>query len=266
MTVPLPKEHGSWVMFSFPFLIGTLVAQQFPARLLLLAVAALGFYLMRYPLATLVKTRKRPSPARKELWIWAAVYAALAAVFGVATAALFSLWWLLPMGAFGGALVAFNLWLVMRRQEMSAIGELSGIVGLAMGAPMAYYTATGTLDGKAWLLWLICGLYFGGTVFYVKLKVRQQPRQSSPEQLSARLRAGKASLLYHTTALAVATVLSALKITPPWLPMAFIPVVAKAWVGAWQWQDRKTLNLKRIGLVELAHSTIFALVVVFIFL
>lgn len=262
MNIPLAKEHGSWAMFAIPLVIGAVVSQQWQWRLLLLLVAALGFFLMRYPLAILVKTRRRPSPARKSLWGWSVVYGALAVIFGVGVAVGYSLWWLLPLGALGGALVAFHLWLVSRRQEMSAIGELSGIIGLAMGAPMAYYTATGAFDGTAWLLWLINALYFGGTVFYVKLKVRQQPRKSPPEQVSARLRAAQACLSYHNGVLVVVIALAMLAIAPPLIPLAFLPVVLKAWVGAWKWQDRKSLNLMRLGLIELAHSTVFALVVV----
>ncbi|MCQ3976894.1 MAG: hypothetical protein DPW09_25990 [Anaerolineae bacterium] len=71
------------------------------------------------------------------------------------------------IGLAGAVLLVFNLWLVSRRQELSVVGELVGIVGLALGAPMAYYVASGQLDGTAIALWFINALYFGGTVFYV---------------------------------------------------------------------------------------------------
>ena len=51
-----------------------------------------------------------------------------------------NLWWLAVMGLAGAVLLVFNLWLVSRRQELSVAGELAGIVGLALGAPMAYYS------------------------------------------------------------------------------------------------------------------------------
>ncbi len=262
MNIPLPKEHGSWAMFAIPLGIGIVVAGVWRFELGLLLVAALGFFLMRYPLATLVKTRKRPSPERKILWRWAGIYAAIAAAAGTTLVLAYRLWWLAPMGAFGVALVAYNLWLISRRKEMTLRGELPGIVGLAMGAPMAYYVARGVLDETALLLWLINALYFGGTVFYVKLKVRQQPKQSPPPLLPDRFRAAKASLTYHTVALGVAVILTMLSIAPPLTPLAFLPMLLKAWYGAWQWQDRKSLNLVRLGINEAVFSLTFAAIVI----
>ncbi len=264
--IPVPKEHGSWVMLIVPLAIGTAVAQTWRMPLWILLAAALGFYLMRSPLATLVKTRKRPSPAQSVLWRWTIIYGAVALLAGTTLIVEYHYWWLVPIGAFGVVLVVYHLWLVSRRKEMSLPGELSGIIGLAMGAPMAYYVATGRLDRIGWALWLINALYFGGTVFYVKLKVRQQPKLSPPPEIAVRLRVAAPCLTYHTLALAVAIALTMLSIAPHFLPWAFLPVFVKVWVGAWQWQDRRSLNLKRLGLVELAYSIVFALVTVAAFL
>ncbi len=264
MSIPLPKEHGSWAMFAIPLGIGAVVAGVWRLELGLLLLAALGFFLMRYPLATLVKTRKRPSPGRNDLWRWAGIYAAIAVITGSILVLVYHLWWLAPMGLFGAVLVAYNLWLISHRAEMTLRGELSGIVGLAMGAPMAYYAALGALDETALLLWLINALYFGGTVFYVKLKVRQQPKQSPPP-LPDRFRAAKACLTYHTVALAVAIALTMLAIAPPLIPLAFLPVLIKAWYGAWQWQDRRSLSLVRLGVIEAIFSITFAVVVIIAF-
>ncbi len=265
MSIPLPKEHGSWAMFAIPLGIGAVVAGVWRLELGLLLLAALGFFLMRYPLATLVKTRKRPSPARKELWRWAVVYAAVAAIPGLALVLVYRLWWLAPMGFFGAALVAYNLWLISRRQDMTLRGELPGIVGLAMGAPMAYYAARGVLNETALALWLINALYFGGTIFYVKLKVRQQPKLLPPS-LPDRFRVAKASLTYHTAALTAVVALTVVGIVPPLVPVAFLPMLVKAWVGAWQWQDRKSLNLVRLGISEAVFSVTFAAIVIAAFL
>lgn len=262
MNIPLPKEHGSWAMFSIPLVIGAAVGQQWHGQLLLLVVAALGFYLMRYPLATLVKTRKRPSPARASLWKWAIVYAATAGIAGTILIVAYRLWWLAPMALLGVLLVAYHLWLVSQRREMTLPGELSGIVGLALGAPMAYYVGRGTLDETALALWLVNALYFGGTVFYIKLKVRQQPKQSPPPPIPARFRAASACLTYHTAALAITIALAMLAIAPLWIPLAFLPVLAKALYGTWQWQDRRSLSLVRLGIIEMVFSVAFAAMVI----
>jgi|SRR5688572_27852659 len=255
---PLPKEHGSWVMLSAPLLMGLILAPAWHWRTLALLVAALAFFLMRYPLATLVKTRKRANVDKAYLWRWAAIYGSIALLSGGWLVLAYNLWWLLVMGSVGGLLIGLHLWLVSRRQEMSLAGELSAIFGLALGAPLAYYVAGGRLDSTALLLGLINGLYFGGTVFYIKLKVRRQPRLADPAHLGQRLLEAKACLGYQTLALSLIILLATLRLAPLLIPLALLPSTLKVLFGAWQWQDKKSLSLVRLGLVEMFHSVVFA--------
>lgn len=263
---PLPKEHGSWAMLIIPLLLGLIIAPAWHWRVLVLLVAALAFFLVRHPLALLVKTRKRATADKGYLWRWVAIYGGVAALSGGWLVVVQGLWWLAWLGVLGGGLLLFHLWLVSRRQEMSSLGELAGIVGLALGAPMAYYTAGGRLDWTALMLWLINALYFGGTVFYVKLKVRQQPRLPAPSQVSERLLKAKACLAYQTVALTLILALVALRWAPLLAPLAFIPVTLKIIWGAWVWQDKKSLNLTRLGITELCHALAFALLVIVAFI
>ena len=170
-----------------------------------------------------------------------------------------------PTVAIGGALLLFHFWLVERRQEMSALGELAGILGLALGAPMAYYTASGQLGGTAAALWLVNALYFGGTVFYIKLKVRQQPRSPAPDRLVERLVKAKACLTYQSTALTIIIVLVAIQRLPALVFLAFVPMTLKVLYGASRWQDRQTLSLPRLGVIELVHSLLFAMLIIIAF-
>jgi len=255
---PLPKEHGSWAMLIVPLLLGLFVAPAWHWRALILLAAALGFFLTRYPLVVLVKTRKRPTADKTYLWRWAAIYGGITALCGGWLVLGYNLGWLAVMGVLGVGLLLFNLWLVSRRQELSLMGELTGIAGLALGAPMAYYAASGQLDSTAALLGLINFLYFGGTVFYIKLKVRQQPRLPAPKRASERLVKAKACLAYQTAALTLLVALAALQWAPLFLPLAFVPVTVKMVYGAWHWQDKKSLSLVRLGVAEIAHAAIFA--------
>ena len=79
---PIPKEHGSWAMLIVPLLLGMIIAPSWHWRVMILLVAALGFFLLRYPLATLVKTRRRSSTNRAYLWQWAAIYGGITALSG----------------------------------------------------------------------------------------------------------------------------------------------------------------------------------------
>lgn len=259
---PLPKEHGSWAMLLAPLVLGWAIAPAWHWRSLILVVAALGFFLLRYPLAVLVKTRKRASEDKAYWWRWTAIYAGLTILSAAWLVLEQGLWWLAVLGFAGTGLLVFNLWLVARRQEMSLPGELAGIAGLALGAPMAYYAASGWLDATAALLWLVNFLYFGGTVFYIKLKVRQQPRLPAPERVSERLAKAKACLAYQTAAVTILIALAALQLAPILIPLAFIPVTLKMLYGAWQWQDKKSLSLMRLGVIEIIHAVTFAVLII----
>lgn len=262
---PIPKEHGSWAMLIVPLVQGMVIAPAWHWQTLILLVAALGFFLVRFPLATLVKTRRRSRTDRAYLWRWTLIYGGITALSGGWLVFIEQLWWLVPMGVIGTMLLLFHLWLVARRKEMSAIGELAGIFGLALGAPMAYYTCSGQLDGTVLALWIINALYFGGTVFYIKLKVRQQPRQPAPDKVSQRLIKAKACLTYQTIALTIIILLVAWQQAPILIPLAFVPATIKVLYGAWQWQDKKSLNLMRLGLTEIFHALAFTVLVVIAF-
>ncbi len=261
----IPKEHGSWAILIVPLLLGTLIAPTWPGRALILWVAAFGFFLLRYPLALLVKTRKRPTADRAYLWRWVAIYAGLTVLSGGWLVLWEKLGWLAIMALGGGLLLGLHLWLVARRQEMSLSGELAGVAGLALGAPMAYYTASGQLDGTAAALWLVNALYFSGTVFYIKLKVRQQPRLPAPTRPVERLIQAKACLGYQIFALTLVMALALSGWIPLLTPLAFIPATLKMGAGAWRWQDKKSLSLMRLGVIELVHAVIFTLLVIMAF-
>ena len=265
LTIPLPKEHGSWAMFSVPLIIGFAVAASWQWRSVLLISAALGLFLVRFPIDTLIKTRRRPQVDRMWLIRWAVIYGLSAALCGGWLIVIDQLYWLLPLGVVGVALLAYHWWLVEHRQEMSARGELAGIFGLALGAPLAYYVSTGSIDGTAVGLWIVNALYFGGTVFYIKLKVRQQPKEPAPDRVSERLVKAKACLTYQSVVLTLIILLVAFNRLPALALLAFVPMTLKVLYGAAQWQDRKSLSLPRLGVIEIVHSTLFAMLIIVAF-
>ncbi|HTP10793.1 MAG TPA: YwiC-like family protein [Anaerolineae bacterium] len=264
--IPLPKEHGSWAMFVVPLIIGFAVAAQlaayWPWRSILLIAAALGLFLIRFPIDTLIKTRRRPNTDRAWLIRWAIVYGLIAAVCGGWLIVINQLYWLIPLSMVGAALLVYHWWLVERRKEMSARGELAGIFGLALGAPLAYYASTGRLDGVALMLWIVNALYFGGTVFYIKLKVRQQPKEPAPDRISERLVKAKACLTYQSIVLTIVILLVAWHDVSVLALLAFVPMTLKVVYGATRWQDRKSLSLPRLGVIEMIHSALFAVLII----
>ncbi len=210
----------------------------------------------------MIKTRRRPTTDRAELIRWAIVYGSIAAIGGGSLIVIDHLYALIAIGSIGAALLIYHWWLVERRQEMSARGELAGIFGLALGAPLAYYVSTGLLDGTALALWIVNALYFGGTVFYIKLKVRQQSKEPAPDRVSERLVKAKACLSYQSAVLTLVILLVALHRLPALAVLAFAPMTLKVLYGAARWQDRKSLSLPRLGVIELIHSLVFAVLII----
>src|SRR5262249_32288215 len=63
--------------------------------------------------------------------------------------------------------VAFTFFLKKNRMH-SVAGELTGICGRTLTAPLTHYAATGRVQPLGFWLWGLCILYFASSVFYVK--------------------------------------------------------------------------------------------------
>jgi len=111
------------------------------------------------------------------------------------------------------------------------------------------------------MLWLLNFLYFGSTVFYVKLKVRIQPRLPAPTHLTDYLHPAAAALAYQTITFIIIIGLTVIGLLPMWAWLIFLPATLKLLWGITHWQDKKALNLPRLGAIEAIHTVIFALLV-----
>lgn len=264
-TPPLPREHGAWAMFLVSLIVGLLVAGRWNIQGVVLALSATGFFLSRQPMAMTLKGRRRRKPVDRSLLIWTAIYLGSGGLCGLWLVIFGQRPGLLALAPLAALLMVAYLRQVADRKESSVLGELLGISGLVLSAPAAYYGSTGRFDVTAAGLWAIHWLYFSGTVFYIKLKVREQARREAPTELTQRLVAGRACLAYQTTALTVVTLLALLRWLPALAPLALIPVTIKTMLGTVRWQDRRSLSLVRLGLAEVGHSLLFGLMTVLIF-
>ncbi len=256
--VPLPREHGAWAMLIVPVWVGIGAAGVVNGPVILFALTAFGFFLLRYPLMLAVKSRARA--ARSNALRWSAIYAVLTLVLGAALVFLSPNSLLVPLGVLGFASLGVYLWNAAHRAEMTTAGEWIGIAGLALGGPGAYLVGSGRLDVTAVALYLLNLFYFGGTVFYVKFKVRVQPRLALvSNRWSALLWAGRVTLGSHLLVLVIVASFAILGIVPALVPIAFIPVVCKTIGGVATSPSR--INLRRLGLIELGFTAVFALVV-----
>jgi hypothetical protein len=247
-------------MLIVPVWIAIGVAGIVTGQVLLFALTTFGFFVLRYPLMLLVKSRA--PQARAQALRWTAIYGALTLLAGLVLMLVSRLWLLIPLAALGFVSLVVYLWQAANRAEMSTLGEWTGIAGLALGAPGAYLVATGSLDATAVILYLLNLLYFGGTVFYIKFKVREQPRIArSLTAWRARLWAGRVTLFYHAMVILVVASLAALGWLPWLAPFAFVPMICKAVRGVLTLPVR--LNIRRLGFIELGLTIGFGLGLLF---
>ncbi len=126
-----------------------------------------------------------------------------------------------------------------------------------------YDVAAASADGQMLCLWLLNILYFGGTVFYIKLKVRIHLRQQPPDSTMRRLLVGKATVAYRLGAITLTALLGVTGLVPLLAPLVYVPVICKAVQGALAWQQR--VSVKRLGVMEIMHSLIFAALLVLVY-
>lgn len=266
-TPPMPREHGAWGILLIPFATAVGVSGVFDLKVALLLVSVLGFYVartswlkMRSSVAargpSVVASAKgdergdhtapRSPPAATGARRWTGLLLATSFACVAPLVFLWHLWWLVAFGAVAAPLA-------FRKTERSVAMQLVAVAGLTLTAPAAWYAATGGLDRRAWLLWLLNVLYFAGGVFYVKMHVAAAIRRKPFESIAEKIRFGAVTLIYYGALAAFGVVL--------WpVGLAYAPVVVRSVAGVWRLSP--TLRIKRLGWTEVAYSIVFATVLI----
>jgi hypothetical protein len=228
----LPSEHGSWIWWIGPLIIGAAAGGEDHSHLALLAAAALTVFLLRQPTTILVKALSSRRSRRDLLpaALWMVFYGAAA----VACA-----WALVALGhgriiilAVPGLLVfVWHLYLISRRAERGQRGiELVGAGVLSLAAPGAYWITGGSDNRLAWILWGMTWLQTAASIVNVYLRLEYRRLAERPP-MSERWRRGARNLAYHVFNLAAATILSILGDLPWLLVLGFGWMLADALEG-----------------------------------
>jgi len=248
-----PREHGSWAVLLAPLLIGLAAAGGGPpAAALALAVAAFGGFCLRVPLQSLASRAPAPRAAA-----WAAGFGALAAAGTAPLLFHYGRWGLLGFAVPAGGMLASSIRANLQRRTFSLANEAAGILTLCLGAPAAYYAASGRLTGEAWSAWGLCSAYFLGPVFHVKLAALQHRAASDPAALPALRRMARLSLGYHAAALAAAAGAAAAGGLPRLAVLPFAAALLKTWSRT-RTAPAKA-DFRRLGFQEVAYTCLFAL-------
>jgi hypothetical protein len=259
-TLPVPKEHGAWFMLGHCLLIGAFVAGSFSVPVLLIILACvLTFMAMQglKQLARAIRRREHGVPVRlprATAWFLAgAVLTGAAVVLGWNLGALV-IWGILSI-----VITAAYAWVLLRRKERSVLGEWLGISGLTLSAGAVWTAGTSRFGVEGLILWGLAFLYFGGTVPYVRLRVKQMKAEMS---LSLKKRIGQArnALVYSVITLAAVTLAAITDIVPFLAVLPFVVSLLKVlWTGARGEGPRK---IAHVGYGEAVFSTLFAVLTI----
>lgn len=254
MNLRLPREHGTWGMFFVPFAVGWLASGGGGWPVLLLLGASSAVFLSRESLLFWWRARRHAAgPQGTGHALLACAVAAF--LLGLPLLIAWKLYALIPLGLAGvGGLVATTE-LSIRRQGRSVATEFLGIASSSLNAASAHYAGTSRWAADAVWLWALCTFYFASSIFYVKLRV-QDAHGKRPELIA---RARQRCAAYHAVLLAALLALVITRSLPLFALIAFIPVLSRAFAQVFR--PSPTLNLKRIGWLEVTFSVVFLLVV-----
>jgi hypothetical protein len=246
----LPKEHGAWAMLYVPFILGVAVAGSVNWPVLLLLLSATAVFISRESLLVYWRARARGRDAA-EAGRTFLLYLALAAAFGAPLIFANKLFWLIPLGLIGAALLLINGKQATRMEERGTAGEIMAIGGLTMTAPAAYYAASGRWEMTAFWLWLLCALYMASSVFYIKLRVyRLNPRKQAEQR-----RALRSCACYHSILIVALPALIFAGGLGLFALFAFAPVILRTFWG--MFKPKTKVNLTRAGILEIVYSLVF---------
>lgn len=235
MSIVLPKEHGAWAMLIVPFVIGV-AAYGSNWLHIPLFLGWFFLYLSSYPLLMLFRNPNQNNKFVK----WLAVYSSMGVAF-----LLIPLYFhrqLLALGLLMLPLLGANLYFAKVKREREFINNLSAIAALCLGSVASIYVAAGAWTEEAFWVWLYCVLFFGGSVFFVKTKIRERNNTGFLYY----------SWLYHSLLVLVPILLN------EWLlSLAYWPSLVRSFVFT-----KKEMSPLQIGQAEILNSLFFTAVII----
>jgi len=237
-------------MLYVPFALGVAVAGRVNWPVVLLLLSATAVFISRESLLVYWRARAR---GRKAVEAGKALllYFALAAALGSPLIFAYKLFWLIPLGLIGAALMLINGKQATRMEERGTTGEIIAIAGLTMTAPAAYYAASGQSEMTALWLWALSALYMASSVFYIKLRVyRLNPRKKAEQRQALR-----SCAVYHSFLIVALPALIFTGSLRFFALFAFAPVFIRTFWG--MFMPKAKVNLVRAGILEIAYSLVF---------
>jgi hypothetical protein len=256
----LPAEHGAWIWFLGPYALGVAAGGRLSLPLLWLLLAGLFGFLLRQPVAILVKVhagrrdRRQLAPAV----LWSVVYGSLALVSSLPLI-LAGYAQLLGLAVPGLMVFGWHLWLIKRRSERHRPGvEVVAAGVLALLAPAAYWVAGGSAIPVATGLWAISWLQAAASIVLIHLRLDQRSWLAGlgRNELLAR---GRRALAYHAFNLIVAAGSRLFFDVPAWVLAGFGLMLLDCIDAVFR--PARGRPPRRIGLRQTVMSSAFILLV-----
>ena len=220
--IALTNEHGSWVFFLSPLLVGLFVGGSFSIASIFLVCGTLAGFLVRQPITVLVKIRSKRRSRRDQpaALFWVTVYSAVGLLMVIGLI-LQGFGRILLLGLPGVLIFIWHLYLVSKRSERRQMGvEIVASGVLALAAPAAIWIGRGELGVVGIWVWFVLWLQSAASIVYAFLRLDQRELARVPD-LKSRLKMGWRALLYVTFNLLVVSGLSLAGLFPRLLFLPF---------------------------------------------
>ncbi|MFQ3566154.1 MAG: YwiC-like family protein [Aggregatilineales bacterium] len=237
----LPAEHGGWGFLLEPILLGLLVAASWAGALL--ALAALGVFLLHQPLKIAVKDRLKGQRPARTVWAerFAIGYGLLALIPMLVLLASVPADFVLPI-TLAVPLASLQLYYDARNQSRKFVPEIAGAAALAMIAPAIVMLAGWSLAAGL-ILWLVLALRAVTSILYVRARLKLEHGETvSPTPV----------WVAHGAALVGTTALAALRMVPTLTIVPFVVLLGRAWLGLSA--HRQPRRAKVIGFQEMGYG------------
>jgi len=260
----IPREHGAWGMLLVPLLTGAAVGAGVGSYVALLwfTIAAVSLFWLRTPVESVLGTtvvRVRTSDERRAAMI---AVAGISAVSLIALTALFRGFQhlgLIVIGSIAGLAFALQAIVKNRNRRYRALAQVIGAIGLTSTSASAFYLASGKWNATAAVLWVLNWLFAAEQILFVQQRIHGVRLATTAE----RFERAKPYIGTVTAILIAVSLLSLCKLAPAWTPLAFTPALVRALV--WFRSRPTTLDVHRLGWLELANSSVFAILIVLTF-
>lgn len=252
-TPPVSKEYGAWASLFIAFLIGVGIAKRINLEALILFLGALSFFLARIPSLSILRfkfTSKTDSPELARQVTWFTLYSFTGVISFSILLFIYELTDLLIFIILSLIIFSYNIYVTYKKGTRAKEASISGVLGVSLLSPFAYYVASGRFDNVVATLWILVFLHLAGGILYVEARLGVFNWQSC--------------FVFHIITAVVVIMLSILKLIPPLALAAYLPAFIKSYRGA-ALVPEKGAGIRKLGRMEFYHSIIFAFILIVIY-